>query len=140
MSPFICFFHVLRVSRLFVSANGSTSMYHSFSLCVCISFLCVCVCVYVYIYIYTVFYSFSQCFIRCLLPIRLPLCKERKRIFLFYLFSLFRKGYEFIFNDVSLLNWRVSCAAGYTRVQDNLCVTLLLMSWNVFVSDVRETN
>lgn len=142
MSPFICFFHVLRVSRLFVSANGPTSMYHTFSLCVCISFSYVCVCVYVYIYIHCFTRFHSVLFVVYYQFVSLHRCKERKRIrsiFLFYLFSLFRKGYEFIFTRTTcrfLID--VFLVLDTHKIQDNLCVTLLLMS--CLLVDVRETN
>lgn len=109
-------------------------------LSMCVYIFLVCVCVYIYIHCFTRFHSVL--FVVYYQFVSLHRCKERKRIrsiFLFYLFSLFRKGYEFIFTRTTcrfLID--VFLVLDTHKIQDNLCVTLLLMS--CLLVDVRETN
>lgn len=94
-------------------------------------------CIYIYsvLLVFTVFYSLS-------ITNSSPFTDVKREnvyvvYFLFYLFSLFRKGYEFIFTrttcrfliDVFLVPRDIH------KIQDNLCVTLLPMSCSLV--DVR---
>lgn len=105
--------------------------------CVYIFLVYVCMCIYIYsvLLVFTVFYSLS-------ITNSSPFTDVKREnvyvvYFLFYLFSLFRKGYEFIFTrttcrfliDVFLVPRDIH------KIQDNLCVTLLPMSCSLV--DVR---
>ena len=111
----ICFFHVLYVSRLFVSVTGDVSVLFSLSLSLPLSLplslsLCMCICFVLYQcsrVLFDVYYEFAL----------VHWYNEEMETFPLFFLLLFQKVQIYFYTYMSLVNWDIPYTARYTHVQ-----------------------